>query len=160
MKAISSNDNVILRLPASADNIHFVFLTFGIMQYCFYDDRFLTQQVKDDHPEKFDENRYLEFREKCLRINDNVEICLTVNEFIFFAKIVDFVSKCFIGDPNSKLKEITNIDFKDSLKFDYESERAYYLKKSTLLFNGFRKNCKNQTIFKAVSRELSWKIDI
>ena len=155
-----SSEFVILRLPLSKDNIHFVYLTFGVTQYVFYDQRFLSAQIKTEHPEKFDEGVYERFREKVLKIKEGCEVSFTVNEFLFFSKIVDFVCKCFIGEPNVKLKVILTNDHQENSEFDYDRERAYYLKKSSKLFEDFRRSCKNKAILDALNRDLAWKIDI
>lgn len=155
-----SSEFVILRLPPSKDNIHFVFLTFGVTQYVFYDQRFLSAQKQTEHPEKFDDGVYVRFREKVLKIKEGCEVSFTVNEFLFFSKIVDFVSKCFIGEPNHTLKVLLTNDHQANSEFDYDRERAYYLNRSTRLFEDFRRSCKNKAILDAFKRDLSWNVDI
>ena len=108
MTNLNPNEFIILRFPPIDDNISYIDHTFAIMQYIFYDDRFLTKYIKDNNPEKFNIKYYEEFMEKCLKINDRIEINFTVKEFAFLVKIIDFVSKCFIGEPNEKIKQVIN----------------------------------------------------
>lgn len=159
METIKSNEFIILRLPSNGTNTPFIYQTFGITQYIFYDDRFPTKQIKDDYPDKFDKEYYNSFREKCLEVNDR-EVSLTVNEFVFLAKIIDFVSKCFIGEPNTKLKQVINDDFKDEKDFNYDLYREFYLQTATKFFDSFKKSCTNPQILQKISKELGWKIDI
>lgn len=159
MERINANEHILLRLKPMDENVAFLMQTFGIMQYIFYDDRFLTKHIKDKYPERFNENKYVNLREKCIKIENDTEIALNVNEFILFAKIVDFVSKCFIGDPNKKFKEILTSDFMDNDDFEYESLKEFYLKKSTKLFNDF-KGCKNRQIIDILNKELNWGLDL
>jgi hypothetical protein len=156
---MKSNEFIILRLPSNSENIIFIYQIFSITQYVFYDDRFPTKQLKEEHPNKFNKEYYDLFREKCLEVN-NREIEFTVNEFIFLSKLIDFVSKCFIGEPNTKLAEVINDDFKDENEFDYNKSREMYLHTATKFFEGFRRNCKNEILLKKISDELNWKIDI
>lgn len=153
------NEFIILRLPPNGENISFIFLTFGITQYVFYDDRFPTKQLKDITPDKFDKARYSKFREKCLDI-EKKEISFTINEFIVLAKTIDFVSKCFIGEPNKKLEQVMTHDFKGKTDFDYNFNRKFYLNKATAFFEGFRKNCEHKQLLKKIATELDWKTDI
>jgi hypothetical protein len=107
---------------------------------------------------------YNNFREKCLKIKE-IEIAFTINEFIFLVKTVDFVAKCFIGEPKDKLEKILNSDFENEdfdfdFDFDFEEIEKWYLAKSTNLFQGFRDSCKNEKLLKQVSDELNWGIEI
>jgi len=92
------------------------------------------------------------------------EVIFTVNEFIFLAKTVDFVSKCFVGEPKDKLKSILTSDFEEenltNEAFDFENFEKRYLAKSTGLLQGFRDSCKNEKLLKHVSDELDWGIEI
>ena len=159
METMKSNEFIILRLPSTEENIGFIFQTFGITQYVFYDDRFATKQFKDIHPDKFDQETYGEFREKCLEIKKK-EISFTVNEFILLAKTIDFVSKCFIGEPNEKFEQVITEDFKDQVDFDYNFYRKFYLNKATKFFEGFRAHCDNKKLLQKIATELDWKTDI
>lgn len=159
METIKSNEFIILRLPPTEENVGFIFQTFGITQYVFYDDRFPTKQLKDIHPDKFDKLLYSKFREKCLEI-EKKEISFTINEFIILAKTIDFVSKCFIGEPNMKLEQVMIEDFKDQVDFDYDFYRKFYLNKATRFFEGFREHCDNKKLLLKIATELDWKIDI
>lgn len=159
METIKSNEFVILRLPPNEENVGFIFQTFGITQYVFFDDRFPTEQLKDLHPDKFNKELYDKFREKCLEI-EKKEISFTINEFIILAKTIDFVAKCFIGDPNKKLDQVITEDFKDEADFDYNISRQLYLEKATRFFEGFRKNCVNKKLLKKIVKELDWETDI
>lgn len=159
MKTIKSNEFIILRLPPVDENSTFVYQTFGVMQYVFYDDRFLTEQLKDIYPEKFNKSYYDDFREKCLLIN-NEEVSFNINEYIYLAKIIDFVSKSFIGDPFTKLKGIMNDDFKDDEDFDIELIKDWYLKTATKFFNGFKESCSNKKLLAKIDQELNWGTDL
>ncbi len=160
MQTTKPNEFIILRIPSIKENISFIYQTFGITQYLFYDDRFSIPEIKDKCPHNFEQEYYEEFREKCLEIKKDKEISFSISEFIFFAKVIDFVSKCYIGDANSKLKEIIESDFIDSPAFKYNSYREQYLKKSSNLFHDFKENCKNKLILEELKTELNWQIDI
>lgn len=159
MKGVKSSDFIILRLPPNEENIGFIFQTFGLTQYVFFDNRFPTNKLKDIHSDKFDKESFEKFREKCLEI-EKKEVSFTLNEFILLAKTIDFVAKCYIGDPNNKLKKVLSEDFKDNDDFDYDFIRKLYLNKATMFFEGFRENCTDKKLLQIISRELDWKIDI
>ncbi len=159
MDTIKSDEFVILRLPPVNENKTFIFLTFSVTQYIFYDDRFYTKQLKDIHPDKFNKDNYNQFREKCLEI-ERKEISFTINEYFFLAKVIDFVSKCFIGDPNIKLKQVMTEDFRSMNDFNYNSTKDLYLAISTKFFNGFKDNCKNNKLLSKLEKELDWGTDI
>ena len=160
---IKSNEFIILRLPPDEENKAFIYQTFGITQYIFFDDRFRTSQLIIENPKEMNVEYYNKFREKCLKIKET-EVIFTVNEFIFLAKTVDFVSKCFIGEPREKLKSIMTSDFEEenfsNEVFDFENYEKMYLTKATSLLQGFRDNCKNEKLLKHVSDELDWGIEI
>ncbi|MFZ4796574.1 MAG: hypothetical protein ACOYMA_03715 [Bacteroidia bacterium] len=159
MKTIKTNEFIILRLPPIDENIMFITQTFGITQYIFYDDRFKTKQIIEQFPEKFNKEYYNQFREKCLEV-ENKEVSFTINEYFFLAKIIDFVSKCYIGEPNLKLKAVITEDFQDYEGFDYNTIRELYLDTSTKFFNGFKETCSNNDLLAKFDKELSWDIDI
>jgi hypothetical protein len=159
MISIKSSEFILLRLPPKDEYIKFIFQTFGVTQYVFYDGRFPTNQLKDIHPKKFDKAYYDKFREKCLEI-ENKEITFTINEFMFLAKMIDFVSKCYIGEPNNKLEQIITEDFKAEPDCDYNSYRKFYLDIATRFFEDFRKRCDNKKILQKISSELDWQTDI
>jgi hypothetical protein len=159
MESISSNEFIILRLPPLNETIGFIFQTFGITQYIFYDDRFATKQIIELHSDKFDVEYYIQFREKCIEI-EKKEVSFTINEFIFLARTIDFVSKCFIGEPNKLLEKVLNEDFKDEHDFDYNIYREFYLNTATKFFDGFKEKCSNRKLLEKISKELDWKIDI
>jgi len=155
---IKSNEFIILRLPPDEENIAFIYQTFGITQYIFFDDRFRTSQLIIENPKEMNVEFYNNFREKCLKIKET-EVIFTVNEFIFLAKTVDFVSKCFVGEPKDKLESILTSDFENE-DFDFKKFEKMYLTKSTNLFQRFRDSCKNEKLLKQVSDELNWGIEI
>lgn len=159
MNAIKSNEFIILRLPSIEKNIVFINITFGITEYIFKDDRFLTKYLKDKYPDKFDKKVYDLFREKCLKIENN-DISFTIDEFILFAKLVDFVSKCFIGEPNKKLEQVITEDFINEIDFNYNVYRDIYLRTSSSFFEEFRKTCVNKKLLKKIEIVLDWKIEI
>jgi hypothetical protein len=155
---IKSNEFIILRLPSSEENISFIYQTFGITQYVFFDERFKSSQLINEKPEEINVEYYHEFREKCFLIKQE-EVTFNINEFIFLAKTVDFVAKCFIGEPHSKLKQVIDSDFKDE-QIEFEFIKDWYLKKSSSMFKGFRESCTNEKLLKQLSNELDWKIEI
>jgi len=157
---IKSNEFIILRLPPDEENISFIYQTFAITQYIFFDDRFRTSQLIIENPKEMNVEYYNKFREKCLKIKET-EVIFTVNEFIFLAKTVDFVSKCFVGEPKDKLESILTSDFENEDSFNENFDfKKMYLTKSTNLFQGFRDSCKNEKLLKQVSDELNWGIEI
>jgi hypothetical protein len=157
---IKSNEFIILRLPPDEENIAFIYQTFGITQYIFFDDRFRTSHLIKENRKEMNIEFYNNFREKCLKIKE-IEIAFTINEFIFLVKTIDFVAKCFIGEPKDKLEKILTADF-ESEDFDYDFKKIeeWYLAKSENLFQGFRDSCKNEKLLKQVSDELNWEIEI
>ena len=149
---------MILTLPSSKENISFIYQTFGVTQYVFFDERFKSSQLINEKPEEINIEYYHEFREKCFLIKDK-EVSFNINEFIYLAKTVDFVAKCFIGEPQSKLKQVIDSDLENE-QVDFEFIKDWYLKKSTSMFDGFRKSCTNEKLLKKLSDELNWQIEI
>ncbi len=154
---IKSSEFIILQLPPTSDNNAFIYQTFGITQYVFYDERFPTSTLKNNELDKFDKKYYDQFREKCLKIK-NVEVSFTIDEFIFLSKTIDFVSKCFIGKPKEKLHSIFNEDFAG--EYDFNMINDWYLMMSAKFFKEFRASCKNKEIRDRISKELKWDINI
>ncbi len=151
---IKSNKFIILRLPSDEENISFIYQTFGITHYIFFDDRFRSSLLINENEIEY----YQQFREKCLKIKDT-QVAFTINEFLFLAKTVDFVAKCLIGEPKDKLEKILTSDFEDE-DYDFHQNKKWYLRKSTNLIQGFRDSCKNEKLLKQLSEELDWKIDV
>lgn len=151
-----SNEYIILRLQPNEYSISFVYQTFGITQYIFFDPRFSTLNVIKNYPDKFNIDYYNEFREKCLKINSEI-ISFTIDEFVFLAKLVDFVSKIFIGEPKVKLREVYEKDFPDR-KVSFDKLKKIYLEKSDKMFKSFKQSTSNSEILELVSKKLNWNI--
>ena len=157
---IKSNEFTILRLPPEDENIIFLYHTFAITQYIFFDERFRSSQMIHENQKEFNLAYYNKLREKCFKINKS-EVIFNINEFIFLAKTVDFVAKCLIGEPKDNLEKILNADAK-SENFDYQFRDfiTFYLTKSTDFFQHFRESCKNEKLLRHVSDALNWEIEI
>jgi len=139
---IKSNEFIILRLPSDDENISFIYQTFGITQYIFFDDRFRSSLLINENEIEY----YQQFQEKYLKIKD-AQVAFTINEFLFLAKTVDFVAKCLIGEPKDKLEMILTSDFENE-DYDFNENKKWYLRKSTNLIQGFRDSCKNEKLLK------------
>jgi len=155
---LKSNEYIILRLLPDEENISFIHQTFVITEYVFFDERFRSSHFINENPEEIRMEYYSNIREKCLRIEE-AEVVFTINEFIFFAKTVDFVAKCLIGEPKDKLEKVLASDFKNK-DFDFEGNNKWYLKKSTNLIQDFRESCKNEKLLNHLSDALNWEIEI
>lgn len=152
---VQADEFILLRLPPKHDNIALVIQTFAVMQYIFYDKRISTKVS----PKNFNQDVYINFREKCLKI-ENEEISFTINEFLLFSRFLDFASKCFLGHPNQFIQEVFEEDFKEENSFSYDQLRAWYLSEATLFFDNFRRNCKNKELIQEFNKQLNWKINI
>jgi hypothetical protein len=156
MKGQALEEPVIFKLPPTSENIIFTYQAFGIAQHVLNDKRFPVQDV---FPESFAKRYYDKFREKCQEIYNGHELSFTVDEFIFFAKIIDFVSKCFIDKTtNLQLQQVLKDDFKNDPGFKYNVYRKVFLKKAKKLFDDFRKNCTNKDSLERIKTALKWEI--
>ena len=130
----------ILDLPPTPENAFFCTLTFI----------FLESIPRAD--ERFSGVYFQDLKAKCLKI-ENREISFNVKEFIYFAKIIDYVCKALIGEESAAIKDNMARTYAD---FDFKSYRSTYLGRSTAFFSAFKKGCRDAEVLVRIERELDW----
>lgn len=131
---------IILHLPPTEENSSYLQMTF------------LFAENITELPRTFSGMRYTDFKRKSLAIKEKA-VQFNVKDFIYLAKLIDFISKSLLNDQRPKIESAMRENYRD---FDFSLYAKWYLGRSSAFFKSFKESCRDEAVTERLRQELDW----